>query len=188
MMVRMLYTRKGDKGDTGLFGCNQRISKSSAIAEALGTLDECNSFLGVCRARARKESAGAYEKPLHDILFGVQNILFTVQAEIAGTEKTVPEGSVREVERVIDAIEKTLPPIKSFFVPGATPLSAHLDFARTLARRAERRVVAVAEEGSVSVGEHTLRYLNRLSSLLYALARSEAAASGEKETPPQYAA
>jgi len=194
----MLYTRKGDKGDTSAFGCDQRFSKSSAITEALGTLDEINSFLGVCKTKAevtealleiRLPSSQSIERSstsVNETIEEIQQNLFVVQAEIAGAEKTIEENKVKEVEIIVDAIEKKLPPVKTFFVSGGTELAALIDFARTLARRAERRVVAVSEEGLVKVDEHTLAYLNRLSSLLYALARFVNLKSGITEQSPTY--
>lgn len=176
----MLYTRKGDKGTTKTFGCDQRISKSSAIAEALGTLDETNSFLGICKVLAQNDLA------LAEVINNAQQNLFTIQAELAGADKKITEEKVKDIEKIVDGIEKELPPIKTFFVSGGTELAAHFDFARTLARRAERRVVGVFEEGKVKVGEHTLSYLNRLSSLLYALARQANHKSGIKESAPEY--
>jgi cob(I)alamin adenosyltransferase len=177
----MLYTRKGDRGYTGLFGCDQRISKSSAVAEALGAMDEVNSYLGLCKVKA-KEFEPSFEKNVHDI----QKNLFIIQAEIAGATESITEKKVKELENIIDSIEKKLPKISSFFISGSTELSASFDFARALARRAERRVVAVYEEGEVGVGKHTLAYLNRLSSVLYALARLSSHLSGIKEQSPDY--
>jgi cob(I)alamin adenosyltransferase len=183
----MLYTRKGDKGTTKVFDCDQRISKSSAIAEALGTLDEINSFLGICKVLSEKGPALALEgRALSSIVNDMQMNLFIVQAELAGADKKITEDKVKEIEKFVDLIEKELPPIKTFFVSGGTDLASHFDFARTLARRAERRVVGVAEEGKVKVGEQTLAYLNRLSSLLYALARLMNHKSGIKEVSPSY--
>jgi cob(I)alamin adenosyltransferase len=182
----MLYTRKGDNGTTGTFGCDQKISKSSAIAEALGTLDEVNSFLGVCKTTDGSGEVFCGELPVAQILESTQQNLFIVQAELAGADKTISEEKVKGVEEIVDGIEKELPPIKSFFVSGGTSLASNLDFARTLSRRAERRVVAVAEEGAVKVGEYTLAYLNRLSSLLYALARLSNHKSAITEQSPTY--
>ncbi|HAS84689.1 MAG TPA: cob(I)yrinic acid a,c-diamide adenosyltransferase [Candidatus Yonathbacteria bacterium] len=175
----MLYTGKGDNGTTSAFGCDQRFSKSSAIAEALGTLDEVNSFLGVVKIKAE---ASEVSKILND----VQQNLFTIQAEVAGADKHIGEEKAHELEKIINAIETELPPIKTFFVSGGTELASLLDFARTLSRRAERRVVGVADEGVVKVGKETLAYLNRLSSLLYALARQTNHKSGITEEPPKY--
>jgi len=183
----MLYTRKGDNGTTKTFGCDQRVSKSSAIAEALGTLDEINSFLGLCKVNAKKEKLLAPGDISTDkIIHNVQKNLFIVQAELAGSKMSIEEEKVKEVENIIDAIERELPPIKSFFISGGTELASVFDIARTISRRAERRVVGVSEEGKVSVGQFTLAYLNRLSSLLYAFARLANHRSGITEESPDY--
>lgn len=183
----MLYTRKGDNGTTKTFGCDQRISKSSNIAEALGTLDEINSLLGVCKVKSAQSgfkvpTGENFEKVVHD----VQQNLFIVQAELAGSDMTIGEEKVKEIENYVDTIEKELPPIKSFFISGGTELAAFFDFARTVSRRAERRVVGVNDEGIKKVGDHTKAYLNRLSSLLYAMARLSNHFSGINEEPPTY--
>ncbi len=187
----MLYTGKGDDGTTKTFGCcDQRISKSSAITEALGALDEINSFLGVVKTNPDAQgivvSVATEEKTISEIAGDVQNKLFIAQAEIAGADKHLLREDVQSMENIVNAIEHELPPITTFFVSGGTHISALLDFARTLARRAERRVVAVAEEGSIPVGKETLAYLNRLSSLLYALSRQVNHKSGITEEPPAY--
>ena len=182
----MLYTRKGDKGTTGTFGCNQKISKSSAIAEALGALDEINSLLGTCKVRSSDQQLTTNNQQVSEIINTVQQNLFIIQAELAGADKKIAGEKVSAMEEIIDAIEKELPPIKTFFVSGGTELAALFDFARTVARRAERRVVEVAEKGDRKIGEHTLAYLNRLSSLLYALARYSNHAAGITEQSPDY--
>jgi len=182
----MLYTRKGDKGDTGLFGCNQRISKSSAIAEALGSLDEINSFLGLAKVKSEATTFLVGEKKFSQIVHTVQQNLFIIQAELAGSEMSITEEKIKEIEGIIGEIEATLPPIKSFFISGGTELGATFDASRTIARRAERRVVAVVEEESRKIGEYSRAYLNRLSSLLYALARLSNHYSGITEQPPTY--
>lgn len=183
----MLYTRKGDSGTTKTFGCDQRISKSSAVAEALGSLDEANSYIGICKQKsADSDIFDINGKTFSSICHDIQKNLFIVQAEVAGADKTVDESKVKDAELIIDVTESELPPIKTFFIPGATEVGAHFDFARTLIRRAERRVVGVKEEGLVKVGEQTLCYLNRLSSLLYALARLSNHKSGIKEDIPDY--
>ena len=183
----MLYTRKGDNGTTKTFGCDQRISKSSNIAEALGTLDEINSFLGVCKVKGAESgfkvpTGENFEKVVHE----VQQNLFIVQAELAGSDMTIGEDKVKAIENYVDTIEKELPPITSFFISGGTELAAFFDVARTISRRAERRVIGVADEGNVKVGDYTKAYLNRLSSLLYALARLSNHFSGINEEPPTY--
>ena len=181
----MLYTRKGDDGKTKTFGCDQRISKSSAVTEALGVLDEINSYLGVVKVLVSQQKIAGL-KNLAAVLHRAQENLFIIQAEVAGAEKSIAESSVKEIEMSVDSIEKTLPTIKTFFISGGTELAASLDFARTLARRAERRVVSVSEEGLVKVGVNTLAYLNRLSSLLYALTRLSNHLSGINEQSPKY--
>lgn len=184
----MLYTRKGDNGTTKTFGCDQRISKSSAVAEALGSLDEMNSFLGLARAKTAgmSFSIGTGEMLYPEIILEVQKNLFIVQAEVAGSKMTISQDKITRVEYIVDEIEKVLPPIKSFFISGATELGGMFDFARTLSRRAERRVVGVKEEGPRPISADTLSYLNRLSSLLYALARIASYIEGQEEIKPDY--
>ncbi len=181
-----LYTKKGDGGTTGLFGCDQRMSKSSAIAEALGTLDEINSFLGLCKTNPEAKNKLLDGKSFADMIDWIQQNLFIVQAHVAGADKTIAEEKIKHMEEAIDAIEKELPPIKTFFVSGGTSLAAQFDFARTLARRAERRIVAVSEEENTKIDDTILIFLNRLSSLLYALARLANHKSGITGEPPTY--
>ncbi|OHA60089.1 MAG: ATP:cob(I)alamin adenosyltransferase [Candidatus Vogelbacteria bacterium RIFOXYD1_FULL_46_19] len=182
-----LFTGKGDGGTTKTFGCDQRVSKSSGIAEALGTLDEINSFLGICKEKARAGFAVPPDNvPVHELVHQTQQNLFIVQAELAGADKKISRDKVVATETLINEIEKLMPPINTFFISGGTELAAHFDYARTLARRAERRVVAVQEEGVRSIDDNTRAYLNRLSSLLYALARLTNHLSGIKEEPPKY--
>ena len=184
----MLYTRKGDSGTTKTFGCDQRISKSSIVAEALGALDEINSYLGLARAKTNTVSFKIEDKEikLPELILEVQQNLFIVQAEVAGSTLFISQDKVIEIEKIVDGIEKILPPIKSFFISGSTELGAIFDFARTLARTAERRVVAAKEEGKITVSSETLSYLNRLSSLLYALARISGYLEGVEEIKPDY--
>jgi len=184
----MLYTRKGDSGTTKTFGCDQRISKSSVVAEALGALDETNSFLGLVRARTAKMSFKTKSERTNfpELILEMQQNLFIVQAEVAGATLSIDQEKIDKIEKVIDKIEKVLPPIKSFFLSGATEISAIFDFARTLSRRAERRVVAAREEGKIKISAETLSYLNRLSSLLYALARISSHLEGVEEIKPDY--
>lgn len=182
----MLYTGKGDEGTTQTFGCDQRISKSSAIADALGTLDEINSFLGLCKVKAKKSGIEVKDISLESIVHRAQSNLFIVQAELAGAEKVITEDKVKEIEEIINTIEKELPPIKSFFISGGSECAALFDISRTLARRAERRIVGVCEEHHNCVSTHTRAYMNRLSSLLYALARYANHVSGVEEEAPDY--
>ena len=183
----MLYTRKGDNGTTKTFGCDQRISKSSAIAEALGSLDEINSFLGICKVKSEKEKlmltdGTSFAKIVHE----VQKNLFIIQAEIAGSKMSITEDKIKEIEKIVDEIEKELPPIKTFFISGGSEIATFFDIARTIARRAERRVIGVTDEGKIKISDNTCAYLNRLSSLLYALARLTNHKFGINEEGPDY--
>ncbi|MBA3789204.1 cob(I)yrinic acid a,c-diamide adenosyltransferase [Patescibacteria group bacterium] len=188
----MLYTGKGDGGTTKTFGPDQqRISKASELPEALGTLDELNSYVGLCKIRAT-HAEGAYvmigkkKYTTSRILRDVQETLFIVQAEVAGAPKKVGKAKVTQIELIINTIEKIIPPIVSFSIAGGTELSALLDIARTLSRRAERRVVGIHEHGLRKLGDNTRAYLNRLSSLLFALARLANHTSGIQEENPTY--
>ncbi|HXK37895.1 MAG TPA: cob(I)yrinic acid a,c-diamide adenosyltransferase [Candidatus Paceibacterota bacterium] len=176
----MLYTGKGDDGTTSAFGSKVRFSKNSSITEALGTLDEINSFLGLIKVH---KQVGL---ELGTLIGNVQNNLFIAQAETAGADKNIAQESVTEIEQIINDIETTLPPVKTFFVSGGTELGALFDVARTIARRAERRMVAVHDEGILALNPSTLAYLNRLSSLLYALARQSNHRAGISEESPTY--
>lgn len=181
-----LFTGKGDDGTTKTFDNDQgRISKSSALPEALGSCDEINSFLGLAKVRVSGYDQVVGKDP-QALVHWLQEGLFIVQAELAGAEKSVQESRVKELERIIEEIEAELPPINSFFISGGTELAATFDVARTLARRAERRVVAVAEVGARNMSPTTLSYLNRLSSVLYALARLANHRAGVSEEAPSY--
>jgi cob(I)alamin adenosyltransferase len=167
------------------------MSKSSKVAEALGALDEVNSYLGLCRADIRGRSAftvpaGKRMRPVETVVHDVQQTLFIVQAEVAGAPKHVGKAKITGLETVTDSIESALPPIHSFSLSGGTYLSALFDVARTMARKAERRVVAMHEEGVQTVRPNTLAYLNRLSSLLFALARYANHVDAVKEEAPTY--
>lgn len=184
----MLYTRKGDNGTTKTFCCDQRLSKSSAIAEALGSLDEINSFLGLLKIKSRTIFFELPDQKISakETIDRVQQDLFIIQAELAGGGKKISSGKIIWLEGIIDGIEKTLPPIKTFFVSGGTECATLADISRTIARRAERRVVAVCEEGKTAITPETLSYLNRLSSLLYAFARAFNHSAGVAEDSPRY--
>ena len=176
-----LFTGKGDGGTTTAFGCNQqRISKSSELPEALGSLDELNAYLGFVKMRAADSSRIA------DTLRGVQETLFIIQAQVAGADKLVSAEAMKKVEQMVNDIEKEIPPVKGFSIAGGTELSALLDVARTLARRAERPVIAVKEMQLRVLAPETMAYLNRLSSLLFALARLANHQAGVAEENPRY--
>jgi cob(I)alamin adenosyltransferase len=188
----MLYTGKGDGGTTKTFGCDQqRISKASELPEALGTLDELNSFLGLAKVKAARDydpnvQIGKRMRSTSAILADIQETLFIVQAEVAGAPKKVGKAKVTETELITNTLEKLMPPITTFSVAGGTELSAILDVARTLSRRAERRVVAVAELDLRRISPNTKAFLNRLSSLLFALARFANESAGIARQTPKY--
>jgi cob(I)alamin adenosyltransferase len=169
-MATKAYTGTGDKGETSLFG-GIRVKKTSLRIEAYGDVDELNSYIGVCRSLASKETS--------DILETVQNELFVVGADLATpleqkTAKPIPRLSpscVPDMEKTIDRINAKLPDLKRFILPAGTPAAAHLHVARSIARRAERRVQSLAE--TEKINQAITPYLNRLSSLLFVLARYE---------------
>ena len=176
----MLYTGAGDDGKTKAFGCDQqRISKSSELPEALGALDELNACLGFVKVRAGE---GRIAGALRD----AQEVLFIIQAGVAGADKRVGAHALQQTEELIGSIEKEIPPIAGFSIAGGTELSALLDVARTLARRAERGLIALEEAGAADVPPETKSYMNRLSSLLFALARLANHQAGMAEETPRY--
>ena len=187
-----LYTGKGDGGTTKVFGCDTRLSKASELPEALGALDELNSFLGFAKERARLDAQelsvpGALEEAtLAHVLHDLQEALFLVQAETAGADKRVGKERVLALEAMINAIEMDIPPITNFSIPGGTELSALIDVSRTLARRAERRLVAATDAGILALAPETKAYLNRLSSILFALARLANHRANIPEENPRY--
>lgn len=175
-----LYTKTGDDGTTGLFG-GARVKKASLRVDAYGTVDELNAALGVARATKLPESVEA-------VLAAVQVDLFTLGAELAcvpGKEekmgmKLLADGDCERLEQAIDAAEAGLPPLKTFILPGGSPQAAALHMARTICRRAERGVLALDDAPARST---VVIYLNRLSDLLFVLARSTNAQVGVEDVP-----
>ena len=184
----MLYTRKGDDGTTKHFDTKSgvRVSKSSCKTESLGVLDELNSFLGLVKIKSQESKFEVGGETFAEIIFWVQNNLFIIQAEVAGADKKIENEKIKVMEQWIDLVEQQLPPIKTFFISGGTELAALLDVSRTLSRKAERRVIKACEENGLVVGKNTLAFLNRLSSLFYAMARLTNHKSGIKEEIPTY--
>ena len=168
-----IYTKHGDKGQTGLIG-GVRVSKDDARIEAYGTVDELSSALGVAR------SLGS-AREISDLLAEVQNKLFTIGALLAtppdkeaGTELSAAD--IQLLEQSIDRFDASLPPLTEFVLPAGTAAAAALHQARTVCRRAERRVVSLAcNEGNA---EGVVAYLNRLGDLLFVLARAANHAAG----------
>ncbi len=170
-MTLRIYTRTGDEGSTGLFG-GGRVDKSHPRVEAYGDVDELNATLGLAYAIERMPR-------IDDVLTPIQRDLFAIGALLATPDRDkmhahldkarIDESRIAELERAIDDGEAELEPLKAFILPGGTPKAAALHVARTVCRRAERRVVALARE--IELPELALRYLNRLSDLLFVLAR-----------------
>lgn len=180
----MWYTRKGDDGTTGSFGTKDRMKKSSLRAEGLGSLDELNSWLGLVKIKSGALGAVLDTLP-EDLVHRLQSDLFIIQAELAGAEMTIGEDKVLWLEAVTDAAEKEVPLLKGFSIAGGTELSAMFDIARTQARRTERAVLRAGEDGH-EVGPGSKQYLNRLSSILFALARLSNSRGGITERSPEY--
>lgn len=175
-----IYTKTGDQGETGLFG-GPRVRKNHPRIEAYGTVDELNSLLGLARAEGLRSD-------MDDVLAQVQNDLFALGAELATPDprklsQTLSSGAVARLEGAIDHYETTLPPLTEFILPGGSRVAALLHVARTVCRRAERCVVRLGDaEGSAVRGE-TVQYLNRLSDLLFVLARAANAAEQRPDSP-----
>ncbi len=158
-----IYTRTGDDGTTGL-GDGTRVPKDSARVEALGAIDELNSMLGLLQTEALPDHvAGA--------LVGIQHCLFDLGGELSiPGHNIVEERRVGELEILLDALNAELPPLKEFILPGGTRAAAICHLARSVCRRAERRVYSLSRQEAVSPA--ALHYLNRLSDLLFVLARN----------------
>jgi cob(I)alamin adenosyltransferase len=172
-----IYTKTGDKGETSLFG-GKRVPKDALRIEAYGTVDELNSLLGLCRSLNPPSQ-------LIDILVQIQNDLFVLGGDLAApSESSTPVQRIQQadvdlLERTIDEIDPKLEPLRSFILPGGTQLAATLHAARAVCRRAERLVVRLAREEPI--GEQSLIYLNRLSDLLFVLARHANRLAGQSE-------
>jgi cob(I)alamin adenosyltransferase len=170
-MSMKIYTRTGDEGETGLFG-GGRVPKDHPRVAAYGDVDELNSAIGVARATPPLEDFDPLLESVQRDLFSIGGYLATPDpAKVAkALEKAeLAEGRVAEFERVMDAADDELPPLRAFVLPAGTPKAATLHLARTVCRRAERSVVHLAHESEVP--GLFLVYLNRLSDLLFTLAR-----------------
>lgn len=186
----ILYTGFGDNGTTTLFDCKQgRISKSAILIEALGSVDELNAYLGIIKVYSdidkiilKTSKKILYSKIIDDI----QQNLFIIQAELGGSKMSVDKKELKKIENIIKKIGEVLPPIKSFTISGGSIISSGLDFARTLARKSERRVISVSEEGSRKISIGTISYMNRLSSVLFAMSRYANYIFSIPESHPDY--
>lgn len=167
-----VYTKKGDKGETGFLDKSKRVGKDSTKVEALGSLDELNSFLGITRSL---EENTKRDKFIHEI----QGNLFTICAILAGSELKFNKSKTTRLEKEIDKIESKIGKIDSFRYSQGTSLATHLMYARALARRAERQVVSLSKEEKIS--PQILQYVNRLSDMLFMLFREANFNAGVKE-------
>ena len=168
-----IYTRTGDSGDTGLFG-GGRVPKNHPRVEAYGDVDELNAVLGFARAVEQMPRVDEVLVPIQRDLFAIGALLATPDREKMQqhlTKARVDDGRVKELEHAIDDGDRELEPLRSFIVPGGTPKAAALHVARTVCRRAERRVVSLNEMEGEAMPPVVVVYLNRLSDLLFTLAR-----------------
>jgi len=176
-----LYTGRGDDGNTDLRDAS-RVSKAGSRIEAYGTVDELNALLGTVRPTGDDDVDG--------VLAAIQNHLHVLQAEFANPaprddDPTITGSHVEQLEAWIDQFDGELPPLESFVLPGGSETGSALHHARTVCRRAERRAVALAEEAG-TIREQSLTYLNRLSDLLFALARLRNCRADVPEESPSY--
>ena len=175
-----IYTKRGDDGSTGLFG-GPRVRKDDLRVSAYGDVDELNSALGVAREEVKDD--------LLALVDSLQSELFTLGAELATPDaaaapKEVPRiaaGQVRRLEREIDRLTGELPPMKNFILPAGSRAGAALHLCRTVCRRAERKIVELAARAPVSL--EALAYINRLSDLLFTMARAANLRAGGREIP-----
>jgi len=173
VQIDKIYTRTGDAGSTRL-ATGEEALKASPRIEAIGAVDEANSAIGVARLETKADAL------LDGMLARIQNDLFDLGADLATPERNAPlpftplrmlDTQVERLEREIDLLNAEIPPLTSFVLPGGRPAAAHLHVARACCRRAERQVVALAAAEGEQVSGPVLRYLNRLSDLLFVSAR-----------------
>ena len=184
--ITRVYTRTGDAGETALVG-GHRVPKDSPRIEAYGTVDELNSILGLARVfNAEQLRRGRKHRWLDEVLRRLQNELFDLGSELATPREAFYEGMFRvgaaevtALERLIDECQKDLAPLKSFVLPGGGRVGGFLHQARTVCRRAERGVLALSR--AEDIGEWPLKYVNRLSDLLFVLSRWVGKHLGETE-------
>ena len=184
--ITRVYTRTGDRGETALVG-GRRVPKDGPRIEAYGTVDELNAVIGLARVfNGERLGEGEGHRWLDEVLRRLQNQLFDLGSELATPEDAVYEGmyrigddDVKELERLIDRCQKDLTPLRSFVLPGGGRIGAFLHQARTVCRRAEREILRLSRVEPITEGP--LRYVNRLSDLLFVLSRWVGSRLGEKE-------
>ena len=177
-----IYTKTGDAGETALFG-GRRVPKNDPRVTAYGSIDELNAVLGVARAANPPESIAPAIEKLQHYLFDLGSELATPPGAATAVSAHASHATaawVEALEREIDRIEDVLPPLRAFILPGGTPAAAALHHARTVARRAERAIVALAAHEPVN--PELLKFINRASDLLFVLARAANHAAGRPDT------
>ncbi len=173
-----IYTRTGDKGDTGLFG-GGRVSKDDPRVEAYGDVDELNAWLGAVRSAEVMQRIDEVIVPIQRDLFSIGALLATPDLQKMQdhlTKARIDDARIESLEHAIDDCDRELEPLRAFIVPGGTPKASALHVARTVCRRAERRVITLRRD--VEIPEIVVVYLNRLSDLLFSLARVANARAG----------
>ncbi len=176
-----IYTKTGDDGSTGLFG-GPRVRKDDPRIEAYGTVDELNAALAMAQAEELTEAISTVVERVQHELFAVGAQLATPDPQAHATALITDE-RLSELEADIDRFEATLPPLKEFILPGGTAAATRLHFARTICRRAERRLITLAAQPQEAVDSNMQIYLNRLSDLLFVLARAANQAANRPDVP-----
>jgi cob(I)alamin adenosyltransferase len=161
-----IYTKKGDRGETGLLG-KDRFSKADLIFSVIGTIDEANSHLGLAASLINPKLD--HKNILKNKIEQVQKTLFDLGAMFAGAKISIPKSVVKKYEKEIDLWQKIMPQRKNFILPGGCRASSELFIARTVVRRLEREVVAFSKKQNIKLG--ILIFINRLSDYLFVLAR-----------------
>lgn len=172
-----IYTKKGDSGDTSLFG-GQRVSKSTERIEAYGTVDELNSFVGLAASYDLSEKGTDYLRKVQELLFTLGADLATPPSTEARIER-IGEKDIQFLEDAIDELEEDLETLKNFVLPGGSQAGATLHVARTTCRRAERATVACHKVDDIS--DACIKFLNRLSDFFFVIARYENKQAGVRE-------
>jgi len=180
MSPMKVYTKTGDSGETSLFG-GARVRKDALRIEAYGTVDELNSALGVARSMKPNQEIDAIIARLQENLFVLGADLATPLSKESANPPRIDTSHIEHLEKIIDSLEPRLQPLTTFILPGGSPIAAHLHAARAVCRRAERLVVKLSHEQNI--GSSPLVYLNRLSDLLFVLARFANHLNGVQETP-----
>lgn len=165
-----IYTRTGDRGETGLTG-GIRIAKDSALIHAIGDVDELNSLLGLLACKVEGQVASDIQQ--------IQNDLFDLGGELSSTHKLIKQESVTWLEKRLDQLNADLPTLKEFILPGGGEAASLCHLARSVCRRAERQLVTANHERAIN--SELLAYINRLSDLLFVLARYITRQNGEQE-------